>query len=409
MLRVLWLSPVAVHPTQGRAGTGGWLDALAATLVRDHGVELTVVHPGSQHEPGAAWHPRFISVPSHRWRGLQTLRNAGRLPQQLLSITNEFIALSAHPSDVINPKRFDVVHVHGTEGPWLGPSADLGLPTLVSIQGVLSDCAEGFWSGMGLRERASHPRHWIRWLGMLDRARRERKLLPRFLNFGVRTRYASAFVRGLVPGARLFEDGRLLREPFYESPPREPGARRAKAPVAFSTLSEQPYKGAHHLVRAMGLPGLEGIKVRIAGIRPESSIGRSVLRLAKAGGVEERLELVGKLDATALCRCLRDADVYVHPATQENSPNAVAEAMMLGLPCVVADAGGTAEYVDGGAAGVAVPPGNSIALAAAAGSLLRDHERAASLGEAARVLAKRRHDHGRVANLILRAYAELAR
>lgn len=408
MLRVLWLSPVAVHPAQERAGTGGWLDALAATLVRDHGVELTVVHPGSGYEAAAAWHPRFISVPSYRWRAIRTLRRAGRLPQQLLSTANEFIALSAHPAEAIDPRRFDVLHVHGTEGPWLAPSADMGLPTLISIQGILSDCAEGFWSGMGLRERASHPRHWIRRLGMLNRARRERELLPRFRNFGVRTRYASDFVRALVPGARLFEDGRLLRDPFYESPPREPRARRAMEPVAFSTLSEQPYKGAHHLVRAMGLPGLEGTRVRIAGIGPESSIGRAVLRLARAGGVEARLDLLGRLDASALCRCLRDADVYVHPATQENSPNAVAEAMMLGLPCVVADAGGTAEYVAGGMAGVAVPPGNATALAAAAGSLLRDHERATSLGEAARALAERRHDRGRVASLALRAYAELA-
>jgi glycosyltransferase involved in cell wall biosynthesis len=74
----------------------------------------------------------------------------------------------------------------------------------------------------------------------------------------------------------------------------------------------------------------------------------------------------------------------VHPSLNEIFPNAVGEAMACGRAVVAADAGGTAELVGGGGAGVLVPPGDTDALAAAVRELLEDPGRRDRLGEAAR-------------------------
>jgi glycosyltransferase involved in cell wall biosynthesis len=92
----------------------------------------------------------------------------------------------------------------------------------------------------------------------------------------------------------------------------------------------------------------------------------------------------GLLEADELIAALSAADVVVHPSLNEIFPNAVGEAMACGRAVVAADAGGTAELVGGGGAGVLVPPGDTDALAAAVRELLEDPGRRDRLGEAAR-------------------------
>jgi glycosyltransferase involved in cell wall biosynthesis len=61
---------------------------------------------------------------------------------------------------------------------------------------------------------------------------------------------------------------------------------------------------------------------------------------------------------------MREADLHVLPSLRESQPHVVAEALATGLPTVAADAGGTAEMLEGGG-GVVVPPADSEAFAEA--------------------------------------------
>jgi len=58
-----------------------------------------------------------------------------------------------------------------------------------------------------------------------------------------------------------------------------------------------------------------------------------------------RLEITGWLKPPEALRRLRDADVFVHYSRWEGLPNAVLEAMALGLPIVVSDAPGNRDLV----------------------------------------------------------------
>jgi glycosyltransferase involved in cell wall biosynthesis len=93
-------------------------------------------------------------------------------------------------------------------------------------------------------------------------------------------------------------------------------------------------------------------------------------------------------------------DVFVLPSWAEGMSNALMEAMAAARPVVVTAVGGNTEVVADGKTGVVVPPGDPDAIARAVLDLLRDRERAARLGAAARDDVTRRFGaRARVAEL----------
>jgi glycosyltransferase involved in cell wall biosynthesis len=100
-------------------------------------------------------------------------------------------------------------------------------------------------------------------------------------------------------------------------------------------------------------------------------------------GLENRVSLVGELDAAALAGCYDAADVFVLATMQETYGMAVAEALARGLPVVSTSTGAIPDLV-GHDAGLIVPPGDTEALTAALSLVLgRPHLRA-RLAEGAR-------------------------
>jgi glycosyltransferase involved in cell wall biosynthesis len=91
------------------------------------------------------------------------------------------------------------------------------------------------------------------------------------------------------------------------------------------------------------------------------------------------------------------------PSLTEALPTALIEAAASGLATVGTTVGGTPEVVDHGRTGLLVPPGDADALAHAVVTLLRDPDRRAAYGAAARSLAEDRFDlrawAGRLADL----------
>src|SRR5207248_3062264 len=80
---------------------------------------------------------------------------------------------------------------------------------------------------------------------------------------------------------------------------------------------------------------------------------------------------------------METADLFVLPSHKEGLPNAVLEAMAMGLPVVATNAGGTGEVVLDGETGLLVPPADPPALGAALCRLLEDAALRARLVEGA--------------------------
>lgn len=96
---------------------------------------------------------------------------------------------------------------------------------------------------------------------------------------------------------------------------------------------------------------------------------------------------------------IRDAALFVMSSDYEGLPNALMEAMALGLPCLATDCtpGGARELIRHGQNGLLVPCGDVNALAAAMEKMITDREMAAILGKNA-IELREKADSQRIAN-----------
>jgi len=115
--------------------------------------------------------------------------------------------------------------------------------------------------------------------------------------------------------------------------------------------------------------------------------------LARGLGVADRVEITGSLPRPEALRALHEGAVMVLASRWEGLPIAPVEAMALGIPAVVADAGGNREVVTDGVDGAVVAGEDPARWAAAIECVAADSER---LGAAARATVRGRFTRERV-------------
>lgn len=117
----------------------------------------------------------------------------------------------------------------------------------------------------------------------------------------------------------------------------------------------------------------------------------SALRTQVHGlGLSDRVILAGVRSDVA--RILAGSALALLPTHGEALPTALIEAAACGTPAVASRVGGVPEVVSDGITGLLVPPDDVGAFAAAVIELLRDEERRARMGRAARAHAEERFD-----------------
>ena len=149
--------------------------------------------------------------------------------------------------------------------------------------------------------------------------------------------------------------------------------------VTVGRLTEQ--KNQAMLIRAFAKAPDRGDRLVIYG---EGEKRGELEALVKELGLEGRVLLPGISHDVA--EDIRGAKLFVLPSDYEGMPNALLEAMALGLPCIATDCpcGGPAAVIRDGENGLLIGVGDEEALTAALTSLLRDSDGREQLGRAAR-------------------------
>jgi glycosyltransferase involved in cell wall biosynthesis len=106
--------------------------------------------------------------------------------------------------------------------------------------------------------------------------------------------------------------------------------------------------------------------------------------------------------ATLADEIYNDSRVFLQPSYHEGFGYAAVEAMACGCALVTTDNGGSRDYAVDGETALVVPPGDPVALAAAAQRLLRDDGGRARLAAAGAELVRRRFDWDHTAALLER-------
>jgi glycosyltransferase involved in cell wall biosynthesis len=139
-------------------------------------------------------------------------------------------------------------------------------------------------------------------------------------------------------------------------------------------------KGIDVLLRAFGIVRhSHRVHLIVVGDGP---LGEELRALAHELRIEDSISWLG-FQADPV-KWLEAMDVFAFPSRLEGVPNAVLEAMAVGLPIVATTIGGVVDILEEGRTGFLIPPDDPDALAAALDRLLRNASLRADLGYHAR-------------------------
>jgi glycosyltransferase involved in cell wall biosynthesis len=185
------------------------------------------------------------------------------------------------------------------------------------------------------------------------------------------------------------------------------GPRRATAaadPVEIVAVGNlRPQKDYPTLLRAFAaLPASSAARLSIAGSFVDAAETARVRREVTRLGLDDRVRLLGGVrDVASL---LLASDVGVSSSGSEGFPLSVLEYGLAGLAVVATDGGGTDQILDGGAAGVLVPPGDADALAGGLERLVTSADERARLGARLRAHLEANFSEERVVDDLLLIY-----
>ena len=416
-MRALWFTDVMPQPVRRAVGLGdrpgpqGWVDSLARALSETPGLELAMATTTRQPFPpfekdGVEYLGVPLSQPSSPGSRVVAGWRHRLAPDSVLDAA----------VDLVCEQRPDIVHVHGTEGAFGMLAGRLTEPPcVVSLQGILQLYQRVYWAGRSAEEIArllaggdlvkgrgvAH-----RYLLMRRESRREARIMREGRWFIGRTDWDRGALAAVNPAAAYFHCDEIMRPEFYKA--SWGGGADAGARI-YSTSSAMLFKGTECLLEAAAIlrrRGVAGLRLRIAGVPPGSEVDALYRRVAQRLRVEDAVEWLGRLDAAAIVGELQAADVFAYPTHIDNSPNALVEAMLVGVPTVASCVGGIPSLMRDGREGLLVPRGDPVALAVAIERLLGDRAAAARLGAAARETARRRNDPSRVVADTLETYRE---
>ena len=125
------------------------------------------------------------------------------------------------------------------------------------------------------------------------------------------------------------------------------------------------------------------------------------------GEFSDTLIELGALNAEEMVEELVKSHVFVSPSFIDNSPNAVCEAQLLGMPVISTYTGGVPSLIEEGRTGLFFPTGDAPMLAARIREVFEDDALAVRLGEQSHEVACVRHDPDTVVKQVLFAYENI--
>jgi len=167
-----------------------------------------------------------------------------------------------------------------------------------------------------------------------------------------------------------------------------------------------PVKGHRYLLDALAqlASHYPALHVAIAG---RGELEESLRARARDLRVSERFHLLGL--RSDIGKVLAGSDVFVLPSLSEGVPLALLEAMLAGRPVVATAVGEVPIVLDGGRAGIVVPPEDATALANALSTLLGNTALARRLAAAAQTRATERYTFDAMMEGYLALYAQALR
>ncbi len=357
--KVLWVCNIMLPIIARELGVEGsnkegWLSGLCDIILerqQENGIELHVAYPVGQEQDGTVHTLHTVKGTLYAYGFYEDVNHAecydDTLEERLRRIIRQ-----------VNP---DVVHCFGTEyGHTLAVVRCLEdrSRVLIGMQGVCQEIARAYMADLPEEVQASVTfRDWLKKDSMKEqqqkfvlRGKREAEILALAGNVTGRTEFDRKFVNKCNMKANYFSANETLRACFYQG---QWHYEECEPHTIFLSQGDYPLKGLHYLLLAAGRlkEKYPDLKIHIAGnslvnyhtLKDKikiSGYGKYLRKLIQQNGLEECVCFLGSLKAEEMKAQYLKCGLYVCCSSNENSPNSLGEAMLLGVPCVAANVGG---------------------------------------------------------------------
>lgn len=415
-MRVLLFSnrkPTGVNTTKKTAG-GSWIDSLEKELMKYSEIELGFVYSELAKEPkqfsledsSTVYYmvPRDPFSKFDRWSHRFFCKPPSEKP------------LSGYMQAVEDFKP-DVILFFGTESDFSLIVPNLKIPSVIWFQGNLTVYQRMYESGINIWSTLRFES--LKRILMGDTllhdfyaqkglVAREKRIFQKGKNFIGRTDWDRRVVSVLAPQANYFHCDEAMRAMFWD---HEWKLRKNRQKfVITTTIRSNLYKGLETIIETSHiLNELLDIKVewRVIGVPENVVYVRAAARKAGVSVSTANVKLLGARFGVDMVKELLDSDCYVHPSHIENSPNAVQEAMLLGMPVVATNCGGTPCMLEDKLEGVLVQNKDPFAMAGAILEIIRNPEEAERMGANARKRAIVRNNGEKICSDLLAIFKSI--
>ena len=265
--------------------------------------------------------------------------------------------------EILDDFKPDIVHIFGTEFPHtLAMLRAFGNPdrTLLGIQGLCGRIAQEYMANLPEEvQNAATFRDRLKEDSLLQqqekyriRGEHEREAILLTGNITGRTAFDKEETSKINPQARYFAMNETMRATFYDGKWEE---KNAQPHSIFMSQGDYPLKGFHFMLQAMPkiLEKYPDAHLYVAGnniigkgqskypyFLRASAYGKYLRKLISSNKLKKKVTMVGMLSEEEMKERLLSSSLFVCPSIVENSPNSLAEAMLLGMPIVAARVGG---------------------------------------------------------------------
>jgi glycosyltransferase involved in cell wall biosynthesis len=419
-MKILWLTNTVLpdHATMlslSSTPRGGWLPSLADLLKKMENIELAVATNVAvkKFSCNTLNNIKYYAIPLIKYKGLSS-------------------KLISYYQDVEKEFQPDIIHIHGTENfhGLLTANGYLKTPALISIQGILDVCYLYYYGNLSFKDLilSRTLRDWVRFDGLIEqkfrmkkRSQSERKIFRHHKYFTGRTLWDYSHTKRLNPDAVYYHCDRALRPTFYK---KKWYFENIKPYSIFVPSASYPLKGFHLLLKALLLLKNDFPQIKIitplSGIYSDakrfslvwknfrsSGYARYLTSFIKKHELSKHIITYNVLNEKQMADCFSKAHLFVLPSFIENSPNALAEAQIIGTPSIVSDVGGVSSMAENEKNALFFPSGDYSVLAHQIRRIFQDNELAQKISYNSRKVASIRHDKTTISTRMVDMYNDI--
>ncbi len=412
-MRVLWLSITASRYSKNTSGHngGGWVASLERVVTENTDLELGITFVSDLPDEfkvernGVTYYPLYLN----RSR-LQSVKD--RFTYE--DIDNATISMCM---DVVRDFKPDVIQVFGSEWCFGLIKEHTDIPIVIHMQGSWPAYRNALlplgYNRIGeYLQRISKPRdlvsYKLREMISEKRMLREEHILRINNHYMGRTRWDKALVQLYAPHAHYHYCNEALRDDFVADQSKWLPKDREKK-IFITVGSSSRLKGLEYALKTSKLikeNSTMDFEWQLLGPSPQD-----MNKYEKRVGYtccEVNVVPLGRCEADQVKEKLLNADVYVHTAYIDNSPNAVCEAQYLGLPIIATNVGGVYSlFAEDYNQDMLVPTNDPYYLAAKILELVSSQEMMIGLSDSNYKIARHRHSDERIAKQLLATYENM--